>query len=718
MTTREPSDPKFDEIKPKDVKFDHVTFAQRWRNSRYFDNPWDTWKMSFAPLKLITFLSKINAETNNSPNYYDPELDNTLPIQSPIFLTKEPKKDCKIRLTWLGHASVFCQMDSIGILTDPVFSYRCSASQYFGPARYRSAPCAIKDFPPDSIDLVIISHNHYDHMDMSSIADLAKHHPNAVWCVPYGDKAKVSNHLHKYSAGKSIVVKEFLWWEEANLKTLKQDCNTNLRIVFTPTQHWSGRNIVFDKNAALWGSWALKSNNASFWFAGDTGYCPVFKEIGQQLGPFDAAAIPIGAYIPRDFLRSQHVDPKEAVQIHQDLLKKPDSKHMNFKHSLTAKRYVFLIVSIKRLLSNKDPSHFCCAIVSPLMRRVCSLFPVNKAPIAGEWITSNKSFPVLNPATGEEIAQVPALGAAEATRAIQAAHTGQPKWARLAPAERAKVIANWAENIRQNSSQLAVLIHHENGKSIDDANGEIGSAISGLLWYAEEAKRTPGHLLRSLNSTTKRLLVTHEPVGVVAVITPWNFPLSMITRKVGAALAAGCAVVLKPAEETPLSALASAALAGENLPSEVFSVVTAPREEAESVGDVFCQHPLVRIVGFTGSSAVGRHLYGKAATNLKRCNLELGGNAAFIVFESANLHQAVQGLMSCKFRCSGQTCISANRVLVQQSILPQFLALLSQNLAELKLAPLINHDAVGKVNRIVNESVNSGARIEYVGEQK
>uniref|UniRef100_A0A0X3P2J7 Succinate-semialdehyde dehydrogenase, mitochondrial n=1 Tax=Schistocephalus solidus TaxID=70667 RepID=A0A0X3P2J7_SCHSO len=348
-----------------------------------------------------------------------------------------------------------------------------------------------------------------------------------------------------------------------------------------------------------------------------------------------------------------------------------------------------------------------------------SLVPVKKAFIGGEWVTgsSRKTFPVYNPSTEALITEVPALTSTEVNAAVSSAAEAQKTWAAKTAGERAFVIRRWADVLRAQTPLLAELITTENGKVDSDARGEIASAIAALEWYAEEAKRTYGCIIPSTSIPNRRLLVNYQPVGVVAMITPWNFPLSMITRKAGAALAAGCSVVLKPADETPLTALAAAFLATTEagMDGRLLNVVTVPAGPAgaEMVGNIFCSHPLIRQIGFTGSTQVGKKLYTAAAAHMKRATLELGGNAPFIVFESADLPKAVDQLVASKFRCSGQTCICANRILVQESIYDQFVLLLTESVSKLKFGvhqgPLINKTALNKVSKLVESAISEGA---------
>ncbi|KAF8567245.1 hypothetical protein P879_08414, partial [Paragonimus westermani] len=352
------------------------------------------------------------------------------------------------------------------------------------------------------------------------------------------------------------------------------------------------------------------------------------------------------------------------------------------------------------------------------------LIPSDAAFVSGSWMkaVSGKTFPVLNPANGKLLRTVPSMSSHEVQLAIASAKKTQEAWAKTPANERAGIIRRWADTIRENQEALAQLITAENGKTISDARVEVSASSGALEWYAEEAKRTYGSFVPAIHVTNRRQLIQHQPVGVVGVITPWNFPLAMITRKVGAAIAAGCAVVLKPAEDTPLSALALTQLAvtSAKLPAGLLQTITASRDEAEQVGNTLCINPDVRLIGFTGSTAVGKMLYAKAAAHGKRVLLELGGNAPFLVFQSANLDRAVAGAVACKFRCSGQTCVSANRIFVQDTIYEEFVHKLSAavssltmgdgSLPETKLGPLINKAAVHKVHNLVESAKNSGAK--------
>ncbi|CAH8475873.1 unnamed protein product [Schistosoma intercalatum] len=343
------------------------------------------------------------------------------------------------------------------------------------------------------------------------------------------------------------------------------------------------------------------------------------------------------------------------------------------------------------------------------------LVPENKAFYSGRWepSLSGKSFSVVNPATGEHLGLVPACSKNECEISVNVASVSQKEWKSKTPGERSSVIRKWADTIRQNVDSLTDLIVAENGKSSFDACNEVLSGVSALEWYAEEAKRVFGFYIPSLSSHSRRQLIAQQPIGVVGVITPWNFPLSMVTRKVGAALASGCSVIIKPAEDTPLTSLAITYLGIEKagIPPGVLNVITAAVDDngAEEIGNVLCTHPIVRLIGFTGSTEVGTMLYAKAANYGKRVLLEMGGNAPFIIFDSANIEKAVTGAVGCKFRCSGQTCISANRIFVHDQIHDVFVNKLTEAVSRLhmgnganpntNLGPVINEKALTKIVR-------------------
>jgi len=361
------------------------------------------------------------------------------------------------------------------------------------------------------------------------------------------------------------------------------------------------------------------------------------------------------------------------------------------------------------------------AVELPLLRR--------QAYVDGAWVDadSGETFPVVNPATGEVLAEVPRMGAAETRRAIAAAERALPEWKRQTAKERARVLRRLADLMLENEEELARLMVLEQGKPLAEARVEVQYAASFYEWFGEEAKRVYGDTIPA-PWPDKRILVTKEPVGVTAGITPWNFPSAMPTRKSAPALAAGCTMVLKPAEQTPLSALAVAALAEEaGLPPGVLSVVTGAAEDAPLIGGEMTSNRTVRKLGFTGSNQVGKLLMAQCAPQLKKISLELGGNAPFIVFDDADLDAAVAGAVLCKYRNSGQTCISANRLLVQGGIYDDFLVRFTATVRALKVAdgftpdvsvgPLIDEPAVQKVERHVADALDRGAELLVGGER-
>ncbi|SIO71481.1 succinate semialdehyde dehydrogenase [Burkholderia sp. GAS332] len=338
--------------------------------------------------------------------------------------------------------------------------------------------------------------------------------------------------------------------------------------------------------------------------------------------------------------------------------------------------------------------------------------------IGGEWYESATSYPVLNPATGEVIAQVAKGGAAETTQAVAAAERAFPAWRAMTAKERGARVKRWGELMLENRDALAELLTREQGKPLAEARGEVGYAASFLEWFAEEAKRSYGDVIPSPNRNAK-IIVTREPVGVVAAITPWNFPLAMITRKAGPALAAGCSMVLKPSEETPLSALALAVLAEmAGIPPGVFNIVSG---DAVAIGGVLTESEVVRKLSFTGSTRVGKLLAKQSADTLKKLSLELGGNAPFIVFDDADIDAAVQGAMASKFRNTGQTCVCVNRFYVQDGIYDTFTQALTQAVRKMRIGnalqgdveqgPLINQAALKKVEVHVADALQKGAKV-------
>ncbi|MRV70755.1 NADP-dependent succinate-semialdehyde dehydrogenase [Duganella sp. FT92W] len=343
-----------------------------------------------------------------------------------------------------------------------------------------------------------------------------------------------------------------------------------------------------------------------------------------------------------------------------------------------------------------------------------------QAYVNGAWTgaDSGDTHPVTNPATGEQIGVIPNLGTAETRRAIEAANAAWPAWRKKTAKERAAILRKWSDLMLENAEDLALLMTTEQGKPLAESRGEVTYAASFFEWFAEEAKRIAGDTLAS-PWPDKRLIVTKEPVGVCAAITPWNFPLAMITRKAAPALAAGCPIVLKPAEATPFSALALAVLAEQaGVPPGVFSVVTgSPRD----IGAEMTSNPIVRKLSFTGSTGVGRLLMQQCAPTIKKLSLELGGNAPFIVFDDADLDAAVEGAMASKYRNSGQTCVCANRIYVQDGVYDAFAEKFVAAVGKLKVGngaeagvtqgPLIDDKAVQKVEEHVADALAKGGRL-------
>ncbi len=350
-----------------------------------------------------------------------------------------------------------------------------------------------------------------------------------------------------------------------------------------------------------------------------------------------------------------------------------------------------------------------------------------QAYVAGEWIDadSGATFPVLDPATGETLADVPRLGAAETRRAIEAAERALPAWSGLLAKERAGLLRALGEAMVDRKDELARLLTLEQGKPLAESYAEIAYAASFFEWFGEEAKRVYGDTIPS-PIPGRRILVLKQPVGVAAGITPWNFPSAMITRKAAPALAAGCTMVVKPAEQTPLSALAVADLAERvGIPLGVLSVVTGAAEDAPTIGAELTSNPIVRKLGFTGSTEVGKLLMAQAASTVKKVSLELGGNAPFLVFDDADLDVVMEAFTTCKFRNSGQTCISANRVLVQRGVFDDVVTRLVEHARGLKVAPgledgaqigpLIDAAGLEKVDEHVADAAARGGEIVLGG---
>lgn len=347
----------------------------------------------------------------------------------------------------------------------------------------------------------------------------------------------------------------------------------------------------------------------------------------------------------------------------------------------------------------------------------------HQAYIDGKWCDApdGSATEIFNPANDQSLGFVPNLGADETRRAIEAAQAAQPAWRALTAKERAARLRKWYELMLANQEDLARIMTAEQGKPLTEARGEVLYAASFIEWFAEEAKRVYGDTIPG-HQPDKRLIVTKEPIGVTAAITPWNFPAAMITRKAGAALAAGCAMVLKPAPQTPFSALALAVLAERaGIPAGLFSVLPADAERSREVGAELCANPIVRKLSFTGSTGVGIKLMEQCAPTLKKLSLELGGNAPFIVFEDADLDAAVEGALVAKYRNAGQTCVCANRLYVHEAVYDAFAEKLAAAVAKLRvgpgdeagvvIGPLIDGNAVAKVQAHLADALEKGAKV-------
>ena len=346
--------------------------------------------------------------------------------------------------------------------------------------------------------------------------------------------------------------------------------------------------------------------------------------------------------------------------------------------------------------------------------------------INGQWIKTDQTFSVTDPGTGQTIAEVCTMGTAETLLAIDAAEVAFTQWRKETARARSTILRRWFELIQEHRDDLATLITAEGGKPYSEALGEVAYAASFVEWFAEEARRINGEIVPS-NSADKRLLVTREPVGVCAAITPWNFPAAMITRKVAPALAVGCTAVVKPAEQTPLTALALAVLAARaGIPAGVFNVVVGDAAAAPTIGAALTSDAHVRKLSFTGSTQVGRLLMAQSAPTLKRLSMELGGNAPFIVFEDADLDAAVEGALASKYRNSGQTCVCANRFLVHSKVMDVFAEKLAAKVTALpvgygfdqsvQIGPLIDAAGLTKVETLVADATGKGASIVCGGQ--
>jgi len=365
-------------------------------------------------------------------------------------------------------------------------------------------------------------------------------------------------------------------------------------------------------------------------------------------------------------------------------------------------------IDIRKLL--KDPSLF-----------------KEEAFIGNQWVKSSSgaSFPINNPATDEIIAQVANLGVADAQKAIAAADQALPQWKGLTGKERAGIMRKWFDLILQNKDDLAILMTLEQGKPLTESTGEVVYGASFIEWYAEEAKRVSGTIPTTVWGD-KRFMVLKQPVGVCVAITPWNFPNAMITRKIAPAMAAGCTIVIKPAEQTPLSALALAELAlRAGIPAGVVNIITADANQSIAIGKTLCASPTVRHLSFTGSTEVGRILMEQCAPTVKKLGLELGGHAPFIVFEDADIDAAVAGAIASKYRNSGQTCVCANRIYVHKKIHAAFVEKFTKAVQAIKVGngmeagisqgPLIDQAALAKVERHIADALSKGAKLVIGG---
>ena len=347
--------------------------------------------------------------------------------------------------------------------------------------------------------------------------------------------------------------------------------------------------------------------------------------------------------------------------------------------------------------------------------------------INGEWVGGSARFAVADPATGIELAQVANLGPVDAAAAISAAQRAWPAWRAKTAKERSAVLMKWFALLHQHADDLARIMTAEQGKPLAEARGEVMYGASFVEWFAEEAKRVYGETIPTTDNN-KRYLVIKQPIGVCAAITPWNFPIAMITRKVAPALAAGCPVIIKPAEQTPLSALAVAELAQRaGMPAGVLNILTADSANSIEIGRVLCSSDVVRHLSFTGSTEVGRILAAQCAPTVKKISLELGGNAPFIVFDDADIDSAVEGAMASKYRNAGQTCVCANRLYVQAAVYDEFVAKLAVKAGAIKVGngfetgvnqgPLIDDAAIAKVQAHVSDAVSKGATVVVGGER-
>lgn len=360
----------------------------------------------------------------------------------------------------------------------------------------------------------------------------------------------------------------------------------------------------------------------------------------------------------------------------------------------------------------------------PIMHlRNTNLF-IEKNFINGKFITSENTISVINPSTGEKIGKIPDLSENEVRNAIEETKKGFEKWRKLTGKERSKILYKWYELIIENQEDLAKILTTEQGKPLEEARGEILYGANFVQWFAEEAKRIYGDVILAPKENQK-IITLKEPIGVVGAITPWNFPSAMITRKASAIMAAGCSIILKPAELTPFSAIALAYLAKEaGIPDGVFNIITG---DSQKIGEEFCNNKTIKKISFTGSTRVGKILSKQCGDSLTKLSLELGGSAPFIVFDDANLDDAISGLMHAKFRNGGQACTCVNRIFIHEKVHDEFVKKLLIEVKKIKvgdgfldsskIGPMINADAVKKVERLIDEAVKKGAKCEIGGEK-
>ena len=378
-------------------------------------------------------------------------------------------------------------------------------------------------------------------------------------------------------------------------------------------------------------------------------------------------------------------------------------------------------------LPNRPSPPFDSTMTSPLAQLKDPSLLKTDALIGGQWVAGSSRFDVTDPATGLKLADVANLGPADAEAAIAAANAAWPAWRSKTAKERSLILRKWFDLLIANQDDLARILTAEQGKPFPEAKGEVAYGASFVEWFAEEAKRVNGETLPQFDNN-RRLMVIKQPIGVCAAITPWNFPIAMITRKVAPALAAGCTVVIKPAELTPLTALAAAELAiRAGIPAGVLNMITADADQSIAVGKVICASDVVRHISFTGSTEVGRILMAQSAPTVKKMSLELGGNAPFIVFDDANIDSAVEGAFASKYRNAGQTCVCSNRFYVQEGVYDEFVQKFADKVRTAKVGngfdegvnqgPMIEEAALVKVQRHVDDAVAKGARVLVGGKR-